>query len=449
MASQDRESSPGDVLLQQVIEHLQRQDIPSFPDPEIRALENVKRHDAVVRPLSTLRRTLMSRRFQLSASAAVALAVMVGLLLPWGGTMQSASAMEKMAESVRKANSFKATVVMEDTEAGKESMTISWVAPGWSRSDIKDAGHAEDITQLFFADRLLMVQLDRKAKTLKREPCNHQPGITEITRLGEFTGQADRDLGFKKIEGKKAYGFEIAAARLWPHNFQDSSIVAQVWIDSDSSLPMLVELLPDGKDLRGLVRMRDFQWNIAMVPETFDTRLPKGYTDITPDRFPANSGGERAALYAEALKLYLELTESRTYPPAITDPDNKAMKKGLFWKFGFDYFELVSPPRTAGEREDHKKSQEQNRRLQNNDTWKKTSYVTLYFFQLANDLILNSDAAYYGRTVRAGEKDKVLVRWKLDDGRYEVIFGDLRAETVTAEKLHALEKWGSRVTRRL
>jgi len=29
--------------------------------------------------------------------------------------------------------------------------------------------------------------------------------------------------------------------------------------------------------------------------------------------------------------------------------------------------------------------------------------------------------------------------WKLDDGRYEVILGDLRSETMTAERLHALE----------
>ena len=28
---------------------------------------------------------------------------------------------------------------------------------------------------------------------------------------------------------------------------------------------------------------------------------------------------------------------------------------------------------------------------------------------------------------------------KLDDGRYEVIFGDLRSEAVTAERLRALE----------
>ena len=45
----------------------------------------------------------------------------------------------------------------------------------------------------------------------------------------------------------------------------------------------------------------------------------------------------------------------------------------------------------------------------------------------------------YGNTVGPKDKGKVLLRWKLDDGRYEVIFGDLRAETVTAERLLALE----------
>jgi hypothetical protein len=42
-------------------------------------------------------------------------------------------------------------------------------------------------------------------------------------------------------------------------------------------------------------------------------------------------------------------------------------------------------------------------------------------------------------TVGPSDKDKVLLRWKLDDGRYEVIFGDLRFETVTAQRLHDLE----------
>jgi hypothetical protein len=50
----------------------------------------------------------------------------------------------------------------------------------------------------------------------------------------------------------------------------------------------------------------------------------------------------------------------------------------------------------------------------------------------------NADAAYYGKTVGPNDKDKVLLRWKLDDGKYQVVFGDLHAEIVTAERLVGL-----------
>ena len=49
------------------------------------------------------------------------------------------------------------------------------------------------------------------------------------------------------------------------------------------------------------------------------------------------------------------------------------------------------------------------------------------------------EAVYYGETVTAADSDKVLLRWKLDDGRYRVIFGDLRIEDVSAERLAELE----------
>ena len=52
----------------------------------------------------------------------------------------------------------------------------------------------------------------------------------------------------------------------------------------------------------------------------------------------------------------------------------------------------------------------------------------------------NPDAAYYGKTVGPKDNDKVLLRWKLAGGKYQVIYGDLKPETVTAERLGALER---------
>jgi hypothetical protein len=49
------------------------------------------------------------------------------------------------------------------------------------------------------------------------------------------------------------------------------------------------------------------------------------------------------------------------------------------------------------------------------------------------------DRAYYGKTVTPKDTDKVLMRWKVSDSEYRVIYGDLHAETVTKEKLAELE----------
>jgi hypothetical protein len=61
-------------------------------------------------------------------------------------------------------------------------------------------------------------------------------------------------------------------------------------------------------------------------------------------------------------------------------------------------------------------------------------------FAMLNELYQeNADVAYYGQTVEAKDKDKVLLRWQLDDGRYQVMYGDLRSETVSPERLRELE----------
>jgi len=49
------------------------------------------------------------------------------------------------------------------------------------------------------------------------------------------------------------------------------------------------------------------------------------------------------------------------------------------------------------------------------------------------------DFVYHGATVTAADIDKVLLRWKLDDGNYRVIFGNLRIEDLSAERLEVLE----------
>jgi hypothetical protein len=69
------------------------------------------------------------------------------------------------------------------------------------------------------------------------------------------------------------------------------------------------------------------------------------------------------------------------------------------------------------------------------DALKPIRFLNKFYFGLGS-----KDSAYYGKTVTPKDTDKVLMRWKVSDNEYRVIFGDLRTKTVTAEALAELEK---------
>ena len=49
------------------------------------------------------------------------------------------------------------------------------------------------------------------------------------------------------------------------------------------------------------------------------------------------------------------------------------------------------------------------------------------------------DVAYYGDSIDPDDSNAVLMQWKLSNGEYRVILGDLRTKTVSAEELIKLQ----------
>jgi hypothetical protein len=52
---------------------------------------------------------------------------------------------------------------------------------------------------------------------------------------------------------------------------------------------------------------------------------------------------------------------------------------------------------------------------------------------------MGKDVVYYGDSIGAADSNAVLIQWKLSDGEYKVVFGDLREKTVSAEELIKLQ----------
>jgi hypothetical protein len=192
----------------------------------------------------------------------------------------------------------------------------------------------------------------------------------------------------------------------------------EIWLDAASNLPALVryEMRSPGLPSPVIIKMENFEWNISLAPKLFDPTPPEGYADNTPKPVPLD---EQVRTIAEALKIYAEA--SGGHYPRVNVIYGDVTRDELIKMLGLSW-----PPRSVEELRDNNVA--------------KVHRATRGFTAINLVFRHNPDVAYYGKTVGPKDGDKVLLRWKLDDGRYEVIFGDLRAETVTADRLHALEE---------
>lgn len=186
---------------------------------------------------------------------------------------------------------------------------------------------------------------------------------------------------------------------------------AEIWIDLQSNLPVVVRY--EGSRIlesTSTTEIRDIQWNVDLDPKLFDPTPPKGYANVT-SKPPTLE--ETVRQITVVLKTYAEASRGR-YPQDI---DEFATYEELCKMLGLA--RLPSCDETEG--------------------IAGKAVKTLKGFNRITELQLyNPDFAYYGKKVGPKGKDKVLMHWKLGDGRYEVIFGDLRNEAVTAERLRAL-----------
>jgi len=71
------------------------------------------------------------------------------------------------------------------------------------------------------------------------------------------------------------------------------------------------------------------------------------------------------------------------------------------------------------------------------ETMRPLQSIGFFYMTLVPD---KKEAVYYGESVGPDDADKVLLKWKVSDNQYRVIFGDLTAEDLTAEQWKELER---------
>lgn len=238
-------------------------------------------------------------------------------------------------------------------------------------------------------------------------------------QLSQYKGRAESRLGAKEIRGCKVNGFVIPWSSLTGREAPGNAKLS-IWLDSSTSLPVRVDCTGFVPNQAGVVRLENFQWGVQDA-KLFDTSIPPGYapapkSDVTDE----------------------QITEYVVYGLSVFAKYNNGKYPAVKYVYGDEQGEALRSlmgmdPKAQGWVKLDKKI-----------VWKtpkegEFAHGTSGLSWINGLQREHPECVYHGRTVTSKDAEKVLLRWRRDDGRYRVIFGDLRASDESAERLKELE----------
>jgi len=161
--------------------------------------------------------------------------------------------------------------------------------------------------------------------------------------------------------------------------------------------------------------MDGFEWDIELDPAIFEPNIPADYTLMADMKLPGQDEGS----VVQGLRAFAEIADGR-YPSSMT---MMAVMK-----------EAGKVLKSMGIDKDKEPTPEQTQKMTKKMMVLQAPYI--FYAQLVQE---NKDPAYYGDKVTSDDVNAVLMRWKVSDDEYRVIYGDLTTENVSAERLAELE----------
>lgn len=301
---------------------------------------------------------------------------------------------------------MKMTMDMGDPNGGKGSRTETYLLPR----------EKAVITLMPATKQYMRMDLDDTLIEKTRQQ-NYDPS----SMLKRILACKYESLGRSTIDGVDVEGFQTTDPNYLAGMGGQADV--KIWVDVKTQLPVRSEMDMGTGGMQVHAVVHDFQWNYPVDAETFKPVIPADYKPLPggPMKMPAMN--EESAI--AGLKMCADLAGQ--YPEKL---DLMALAS-LMGKLGKDN------PVT-------KKLAEENKGLSQDEIIKKTmdrvmpiQSAALFYMTLTQE---KKDPAYYGNVVTPQDADKVLLRWKVADNQYRVIFGSLHAETVSAEVLAELEK---------
>lgn len=232
------------------------------------------------------------------------------------------------------------------------------------------------------------------------------------------------ELGRSVIDGIEAEGFQTTDPE-YSTGMADN-LKATLWVDVKTWMPVRLEMdikMNEQTSIQGSVY--DYQWNMPVDAGDFKPVIPDDFTALPTDGMKLTGASEEAAI--EGLKFLADITGK--YPKKV---DYMSLMQE---------FQAIKDSKNLTEAGQRLNKEMEQLTTQDEITTKvlemmqPVQSLAMFYMMLVQD---KKEPVYYGQSVNPGD-EAVLLRWKLSEDRYRVIFGDLSARDVSADELAKLE----------
>jgi len=238
------------------------------------------------------------------------------------------------------------------------------------------------------------------------------------TTLKEMMKYKYTPLGRDTINGIKVEGIEVTDPNMaLKGGGMFDEFTAQLWCNVETDLPVLMTIKGSAKNGEVVMDMvmDKFEWDVPIDTTELQPNIPADYELLAETEF--GSGGKNAQDIIETLAFFAKIADGK-YPSSLTGMTVvKEFVDALQVKF-------------AGQPSSSDPNQEEMAKII------KLQTIGMTYASMVQD---GNDPAYYGDKVTADFPHAVLMRWKIADNTYKVIFGDLSIGESTAEELAKFE----------
>ena len=398
------------------------------------AQEQAKKTKSGLAQANLWRTVMKSPLSKLATAAIVALACLIGLSL-WRGT-ESGIALADVLTQIEQIGAYMYQVSISTTTQIAADKSIEQYMQGsilvsqeygsrmTMNSEMLDPNYTVNISEETYVlpQKKTAITINHKQKKYTQEEIND----TIIERMKKQNNDPRMMVeqilkyDYKYLGRSSIDGIEVEVFQTTDPNYQGGAfdrVDVRLWVDVKTSLPVLMEKDLQKGDLHVIVILNDFLWNVSVDASDFEPVIPEGYT---------TDPGVNEETAIQGLKLFGDL--SGRYPEELDYATLMSKATGELTYSNTPFAKQLKEERKElGEEEKAKKFM---------DIMMPISGLGTFYASLVQE---KKDPAYYGKTVTPKDADKVLMRWKVSDNEYRVIYGDLRAETVTPQKLAELE----------